>query len=148
MSFAEIFTQHDLTLFNWSFNNACWVQISADAILGCFFLVFFCIKCTTVYNWKAPKIMNCYALKTVMAFHKDPKPCKHTPELAVPAMTITLCLSTIFTLRIGTDRHEQTEESQIRRRILRRLIWVYPVCHPSSIFKPWHQMLWLDLLMF
>ena len=39
-------------------------------------------------------------------------------------------------LRVRTDRFEQTVQTQITTR---RLIWVYTVCHTSSDFTPIHR---------
>ena len=40
---------------------------------------------------------------------------------------------TIFTLSIWTQKPEQTVQTLIRRRIMRRLIRIYTVCHSPSI---------------
>ena len=57
--------------------------------------------------------------------------CITCPQLGVRPWTNIV---TVFTICIRTDRPEQTVEARMRRRITRRLIWVYTVCHSSSNF--------------
>ena len=47
-------------------------------------------------------------------------------------MKMTYDRNTVISLSIGTDMPEQTMEIQIRRRRMRRLIWISIVSHSSS----------------
>ena len=52
--------------------------------------------------------------------------------LLVKIFFFSFGFSTVFVLSNWDRQAGQTVETKIRRRVLRRLIWVYTVCHSSS----------------